>query len=226
MRVVAFRHTPLEDVGLIEQVLESRGISLEFADLCREDALVPDIEDAAGLVFMGGPMSANDEFDYLRREQEWIARAADEHKPVLGVCLGAQLIARTLGARVYRNQVKEVGWFDIHKTDAAERDPLFSRMRETETVFHWHGETFDLPRGAEWLAYSEACRHQAFRVGEGIYGLQFHLEMTPEMITDWCTHDAACGDKREASGPIDAHQNTRRTAELAEAMFGEWCRLL
>jgi GMP synthase (glutamine-hydrolysing) len=226
MRVVAFRHVPFEDLGLIHASLEERGLAVEFADLYREGAALPDVSNAAGLIFMGGPMSANDDLPYLRQELQLIRQAVVRAQPVLGVCLGAQLIAKALGARVYRNPVKEIGWFDIHLTDAARQDALFAGLEGTETVFQWHGETFDLPAGAVWLAQSDGCRNQAFRVAANVYGLQFHLEVTPEMIADWCTQDANCGDVRELTSPIDPHCNATHLAHLSRLVFGRWCALL
>ena len=122
--------------------------------------------------------------------------------------------------------MKEIGWFDIHMTSAAAADPLFAGIAGPETVFHWHGETFDLPRGSLLLARSERCEHQAFRAGANVYGLQFHLEVTPEMVADWCRQDANCGDVRELDGPIDAHANAERLRELARTVFGRWCGLV
>jgi hypothetical protein len=99
-------------------------------------------------------------------------------------------------------------------------------LREAETIFHWHGETFELPPGAELLASSDACRNQAFRAGNRIYGLQFHLEVTPAMIAEWCREDEACGDARELTQPIDPYTHAVRSGELAQLVFGRWCALL
>jgi GMP synthase-like glutamine amidotransferase len=184
------------------------------------------IGEAAGLIFMGGPMSANDDLPYLRAELALIEQAAQAGVPILGVCLGSQLIAKALGARVYRNRVKEIGWYPVSWTPAAASDPLFAGLAAPETVFHWHGETFDLPPGAEWLARSEACAHQAFRVGANVYGLQFHLEVTPEMIADWVAQDQNCHDVRELDAPIDPHANAPRLRELASLVFCRWADLL
>ncbi len=226
MRVVVFRHVPFEGLGLIGPVLDARGIDIEFVDLYREDAVFPDIREAAGLIFMGGPMSVNDDLPYQRRELTCIREAAERRQPVLGICLGAQLIAKALGARVYRNATKEIGWFDIHLTEAGQSDPLFAGLDPTEMVFHWHGETFDLPEGATWLAYSERCRHQAFRANENILALQFHFEVTPEIIADWCEQDANCGDVRELEAPIDPRRNAPRLAQISNIVFARWCALL
>jgi GMP synthase-like glutamine amidotransferase len=226
MRVLAFRHVPFEGVGLIAPALEERGLSLEYVDLYCPQAKLPEIADAAGLIFLGGPMSVNDPLPYLKLESDFIVQALERKQPVLGICLGSQLIARALGSRVYRNPQKEIGWFDIHLTEAASNDALFSSVNSSETVFHWHGETFDLPPGATHLAYSEACRNQAFRFGPNVYGLQFHLEVTPEMIADWCTQDENCGDVRELDAPIDSWLHAERLARLSPSVFGRWCDLL
>ena len=226
MLVIAFRHVPFEDLGRIADALAAHQVECEYADLYRDRASPPDADAAAGLIFMGGPMSVNDDLPYLRREEEFIRRAVAQGKPVLGVCLGAQLIARSLGARVYRNPAKEIGWFEIELAPAAADDGLFRGLPVRETVFHWHGETFDLPPGAVLLASSERCRHQAFRVGSSVYGLQFHPEVTPEMIADWFRQDANCGDLREIDAPIDPSLYASRLAELSRTLFGRWCGLL
>jgi len=226
MHVLVFRHVAFEGLGLIGAVLEERGISYEYVDLYRDPGAEPAFDSAHGYVFMGGPMSANDDLPYVLREIGLIQDAVAAGKPVLGVCLGAQLIAKALGARIYRNHVKEVGWAPVYWTEAARHDPLFEGLREPETVFHWHGETFDLPAGAEWLAWSDDCRHQVFRAGTGVYGLQFHLEVTPEMIAGWLTEDENAGDVRELTAPVDPRANAVRLAELSALVFGRWAGLL
>jgi GMP synthase-like glutamine amidotransferase len=226
VRVVAFRHVPFEGLGHIQKALEERGITIEFADLYQVGSEAPETETAAGLIFMGGPMSVNDGLPYLEQEIEYIRRAAHNGQPVLGVCLGAQLAAKAMGARIYRNPATEIGWFDIHPTNAAREDSLFHGFSDSETVFHWHNETFDLPPDAELLASSERCLHQAFRVGSHIYGLQFHLEVTPEMIDDWCRQDANCGDVRELDSLPDPCHNAARLLELSRQVFGAWVNLL
>ena len=221
MRVVAFRHVPFESAGRLEPVLLHYGIQLEYCDLYRLGP-EPDLEDAAGLIVLGGPMSMNDDLPWLRREQRLVERTIAAGKPVLGICLGAQLLAQSLGEKVYRNQQCEIGWFKIYFTDTARQDDLFAGLDREETVFHWHGETFDLPAGSDLLAWSAVCRNQAFRHGK-VYGLQFHLEVTPEMVADWCRQDENCGDVRELSTLPDPAYNENRLGELSRLIFGRWC---
>jgi GMP synthase (glutamine-hydrolysing) len=223
-KVLALRHVPFENLGLIADSLTAYGVDCEYADL--QEGGDADLLGAGGLIIMGGPMSANDDMPYLRRELELIGEAASAGLPILGVCLGAQLIAKALGARVYRNPVKEIGWFEVQWTEAAARDRLHQGLSGTETVFQWHGETFDLPPEAELLASSEACRNQAYRVGSNIYGLQYHLEVTPDMIADWLQQDANCGDVHEIVEPVDPYAHADRLKELATLIFGRWRGLL
>ena len=226
MRVLAFRHVPFEHLGAIADALDAAGIDYEYADLFENPSAPVPVDEAGGLVFMGGPMSVNDDLAYLRREEHLIRDAVARGTPVLGICLGSQLIAKALGARVYRNAVKEIGWYAVSFTPDASADPLFAGLREPETMFHWHGETFDLPEGATWLAYSEHCRNQAFRIGANVYGLQFHPEVTPEMISCWCKEDANEGDMRELDHVIDPEAHAERMAKLATTIFGRWCLLV
>jgi GMP synthase (glutamine-hydrolysing) len=226
VRVLVFRHTPADDLGLIASALDAQGILREYADLYAEPSAESLVSEADALIFMGGPMSANDDHPYIRREIQYIRDASERGQMVLGVCLGAQLIAKALGAGVHANGVKEIGWASVTFTRAAANDPLFAGLHDAEMIFHWHGETFELPAGAELLASSSACRHQAFRVGNSIYGLQFHLEVTPAMIAEWRRDDEACGAAREATQPIDPYAHAMRSGELARLVFGRWCALL
>jgi GMP synthase-like glutamine amidotransferase len=225
MRVLAFRHVPFEGLGLIEPALRTRHIEVDYADLYQAGAPPPDIGPYDALIFLGGPMSVNDDLPFLHREMEFIRQAIARRQPILGICLGAQLIARALGAAVRRNSAKEIGWYGLHFAEAAAGDRLFDGL-SMETVFHWHGETFDLPPGAELLASSGLCRNQAFRAGDRVYGLQFHLEVTPRMIADWCVQDENCGDVRELEPAIDPYFNASCMAALSARVFGNWCEML
>ncbi len=226
IRILAFRHVPFEGAGLIAPALESQSVQIDYVDLYRDFSACPDPAAYSGLLFLGGPMSVNDDLPYIHRERETIVTAVARRQPVLGICLGSQLIAQALGARVYRNAGKEIGWYPVHFAEAAAQDPLLRGVASHQEIFHWHGETFDLPPGAVHLAWSEACRNQAFRVGNLIYGFQFHLEVTPAMIADWCTQDENCGDVRELQAPLDPERNRESLSQLSQLVFGRWGTLL
>ena len=183
MRAHAFLHVSFEDLGTIEALLLEKGYDITYTRFYEEEAIVPNVEEVDFLIVMGGSMSVNDEaiHPWLRLEKEWIRRMIEAGKPVLGICLGVQLIASALGSLVYRNKDKEIGWFPIASTGNVLDDAVFHFPKSLE-VFHWHGETFDLPKNALWLAKSEACAHQAFQIGRRVIGMQCHLEMTTHSI--------------------------------------------
>jgi GMP synthase-like glutamine amidotransferase len=179
MRAHYLQHVPFEGLGSIEPWLKAAGFEITNTRLF-ESAKLPDLKKIDLLVVMGGPMSVNDEetFPWLISEKRFIREAIHLETPVLGICLGAQLIASTMGARVYRNRVKEIGWFPIYGT--LSNDASFFSFPQSMNVFHWHGDTFDLPPGATQLAKSDGCENQAFQLGRSVVGLQFHLETTPD----------------------------------------------
>jgi len=180
MRVHVIQHVAFEGPGAIGEWARERGHAVATTGQWSGAAL-PKSADFDFLVIMGGPMSANDDaqFPWLAPEKKLIAEALEAPKAILGVCLGAQLLASVLGARVYKNQDKEIGWFPVRLTPEACASALRDLPR-TLTVLHWHGETFDLPEGAVRLASSEACLNQAFEFQGRALGLQFHLEVGPE----------------------------------------------
>ena len=179
LRAHWFQHVPFEGLGQIEPWLRRAGFEISCTHFF-ESPHLPDPAAVDFLVVMGGPMSVNDEaiYPWLADEKEFIRRFLATGKPLLGICLGAQLIANALGARVYANREKEIGWFPIEGLPPPEHSRTF-RFPAKADVFHWHGETFDLPPGAIHLARSQACENQAFQIGAAI-GLQFHLEITLE----------------------------------------------
>ena len=196
MKAHYLQHVPFEGLGSIETWLQSMRADVSVTRLFEEPAL-PDPADVDLLVIMGGPMSINDEAGYpwLAAEKEFIRSVIEKDKAVIGICLGAQLIAGAMGAAVYPNKEKEIGWFPIagETTDGAEESFLFPQEL---LVFHWHGETFDLPDGAMRLAGSTACENQAFQLGRQVIGLQFHLETTPDTARDLVHH---CRDELQPS---------------------------
>lgn len=182
--VIIFRHVDCEGPGYLAEVLRARAIPFE---LVRVDAgePVPEAPAAAGLVFMGGPMSVNDDLPWVHQELALIRRAVGAGVPVLGHCLGGQLIARALGAEVGPNPVKEIGWHPIATVEAAAGAPWIAGVAAELEGFHWHGETFALPDGASHLFASDHCAHQGFALGSGVLALQFHVEMTAELVREW-----------------------------------------
>lgn len=185
------QHVPFEGLGSIEAWLQDAGFTISSTGFFANEQL-PAVEAIDFLVIMGGPMSVNDEVElpWLVAEKAFIRAVIDAGKPVLGICLGAQLIVNALGAKVYPNSKKEIGWLPI--SGVPTNVPGVFQFPAASTVFHWHGETFDLPAGAVHLARSTGCEHQAFQWGSSVIGLQFHLETTPKSARAII---AACGDE-------------------------------
>lgn len=189
MRAHYFQHVPFEGLGAIESWLRVRGWEIGCTRFYAGE-LPPSPDAIDFLIVMGGPMSVNDEarHPWLVEEKRFIAEALRAGRPVLGVCLGAQLMASVLGARVTPQRDREIGWLPLEGVAARDAFPF----PEATTVFHWHGETFDLPEGGKLLARSEACAHQAFQWGQRAVGLQFHMETTPVTAYALCEH---CADE-------------------------------
>lgn len=183
MRLHYLQHEPIETPGNILKWAEEHGFSVSHTRLYLEEDF-PGLDGLDWLVVMGGAISANDESKYrwLISEKKFLEQAIDSDKKVLGVCLGAQLVASVLGARVFPNTYRELGWFPVQLTSAGLNDPVCRNIPSKIDLFHWHGETFDLPSGAIHLAKSEACANQAFRYGENVLAWQFHPEVTYEMV--------------------------------------------
>lgn len=181
LRLHYLQHVPFEGLGHIRAWAEDAGAAIT-ATRFDQDQPLPKTDAFDLLVVMGGPMSTHESkrYPWLARELPFIRDAIDGGKAVLGICLGAQLIAAALGARVYPNEQREIGWFDIERTEAAAGQSIVNCLPPRMKVFHWHGDTFDLPAGALRIARSAACLNQGFVFGDRVVGLQFHLETTPD----------------------------------------------
>jgi GMP synthase (glutamine-hydrolysing) len=211
MKVHYLQHVSFEGIGSIEAWLTLRGAQVS-ATRFYAGVQLPHLDDFDWLIVMGGPMSVNDEqhYPWLVAEKRLIREAIAEHKVVLGICLGAQLIASAMGARVYPNTEPEIGWFPIERVSAAGTHPCAALLPMRCEVFHWHGETFDLPPGAVHLAQSPACTHQAFLLGQRALGLQFHLETTPASVQALIDH---CGAELTSGRYVQSAQEMLVLAE-------------
>ena len=182
--VTILQHVHCETPGIISDCLQSADIDTRWIRTFEGDPIPFSMEAQAGLIVMGGPMSVSDheQFPFLLEEQRLIEAALKDDKPVLGVCLGSQLLAATLGAEVKSGAQKEIGWHAITLAQGAASDALWKDLPQQFTAYHWHGDVFELPHEAVSLAYSELTACQGFRYGTNAYGILFHIEMTEKII--------------------------------------------
>ena len=184
-------HVPFEGLGCIEKWINQNNHTLSYTKFY-ENSNLPNSEEIDWLIVMGGPMSVGDlnEYPWLTEEKRFILQAIASGKTVIGICLGSQLIADVLGSRVYPNKQKEIGWFDIFSTVESSETSILNGFESKFPVFHWHGDTFDLPTRAIRLFESETCLNQAFLYKENVLGLQFHFEVTQESMKQMVIHGA------------------------------------
>jgi len=182
--LTVFRHISCEGPGYLAEVLERQAIPYRLIKIDANEPVPDSIEDSAGLVFMGGPMSVNDPLPWIEPELALIRMAQDRGLPVLGHCLGGQLIARALGGTISANPVTEIGWHPVRSASTAAADDWLRGIPAEPTLFHWHGETFSIPEGAELILENDNCVHQAFALGNTL-ALQCHVEMTAPMVSEW-----------------------------------------
>lgn len=205
MRIRCLQHVPFEGPAAIADWAAQRGHEIGITHLYAGDRLPPQ-GNFDRLVIMGGPMGIHDEADYpwLQSEKAFLRETIDAGKCVIGICLGAQLLADVLGAKVYRGPHKEIGWFPIELTDTATESSIFGHLPSRFDVFHWHGDTFDLPPGALHIAASEGCVNQAFLYDNRVLGLQFHMESTPASVAAIVEN---CGDEIVSAPYIQAAEH-------------------
>jgi len=233
-KLLVCQHVPYEPLGTLDPKLRSSGFRIRYVNFGRDPLARPSLGGYGGLVILGGPMNVDetDRHPHLETEIELVQEALDRRIPVLGICLGAQLIAKALGAAVRAGARKEIGWHDFSLTDEGRADPLLGHLSAEPRLFQWHGDVFDLPSEAIPLATSERCAHQAFRFGSHVYGFQFHLEVDEPLIERWLHVSAHRRDLEavaEEVGPEDIRRETReRIAGLQAAaarVFDELVRL-
>ena len=192
VRIHYLQHVAFEDLANIERWARSEGHAITRTRFHQRERL-PAVKEIDWLIILGGPMNVHDveRYAWLPREKAFIEEAIRQKKRVLGICLGAQLIADVLGAPIGRNPEREIGWFPVRRTPESAACPFFSVLPQEFHAFHWHGDTFDIPEGAQRLATSDACANQAFRYGERVLALQFHLETTRESVGRLVRHCVA-----------------------------------
>ena len=225
--VAIFRHSPTEGPGYLATYLQAHSLDWVLVKIDAGDPLPASVEAYSGLAFMGGPMSVNDELPWIAPASRLIRSAVQAGVPVLGHCLGAQLMSKALGGSVGPNPVKEIGWGEVEVADGGLAREWFGATRSF-LAFHWHGETFTLPPGASCIASNGHCRNQAF-VLERHLGMQCHVEMTPEMVRSWCASGAgeiarsACASVQGAE-EIQAHLQARAAAlnAVASRLYDRW----
>jgi GMP synthase (glutamine-hydrolysing) len=230
-QIIVLQHSPPEPLGLIEPPLRARGFVPVYVGSFRGEPVPETIADAAGLVVLGGPMGVyeQDRHPFLRKELALIKQAIAADLPVLGICLGSQLVAAALGAEVRPGPGKEIGWHEVKLTPAAADDAIFAQAPATFTSFHWHGDVFSLPRGAVPLAGSAKTEFQAYRHGRATYGLLFHAEVTSTIVTDMTT---AFADELNAEGIQvsavlgDLPTKVAALNRVGEQLFARWADLL
>jgi GMP synthase (glutamine-hydrolysing) len=185
-RILVFQHVAYEILGTLHPLLKKAGFRIRYANFGRRHHAI-EMNRYDGLVILGGPMGVYeaDRYPHLLDEIKAIQQALHDDKPILGICLGAQLIAAALGANVKRSPNREIGWYDVSLTEEGKRDPVLGELQSPERIFQWHQDSFEIPSEAVWLARSEACPQQAFRYGDKVYGFQFHLEVDEQMIERW-----------------------------------------
>lgn len=228
-KIIVLQHHPAETLGVIADALEAAALAWQYIRVHDGHPVPNEIRGAGGLIVMGGPQTVYqlDRYPYLRDEICLIENALKENKPVLGLCLGSQLLAAALGAKVYRGAEREIGWYPVRLSNAAKDDRLMRGLPAEFTAAHWHSDVFDLPSGAVALASSEKTSVQGYRYGDRAYGLLFHAEMTEEILSaliaefgDDLKRVGLDGDAILAAAPRYLPQlNT-----IGETIFDRWAR--
>jgi GMP synthase-like glutamine amidotransferase len=226
--VAIFRHSPTEGPGYFVTFLDRAALPWRLIEVDAGEAVPGSVDQFSGLVFMGGPMSVNDELVWIRPVLDLIQQAVAKDVPVLGHCLGGQLMSKALGGTVSRTPIKEIGWGEVHVAGVADARTWFDPECETFVTFHWHGETFSIPQGATPVLSGPWCQNQGFTLGPHL-GLQCHIEMTAELVRSWCENgeaEIACrpGPAVQSVERILADLDTRLAAlqAVADRVYARW----
>ena len=230
--ILIFRHVPHEGPGYLGDYLDRRGLRHRLVRVDRNDPVPESIAGIPALVFMGGPMSVNDPLPWIPKVLHLIKQAVDADVPVLGHCLGGQLISRALGGGITKNPVKEIGWLPVRRNDNPQARAWMGGLPGEFEVYHWHGETFSIPPGATRILASRDCANQAFAIGKTL-AFQCHVEMTAAMVRDWARTGAeeiaqarAAGAtatvQTEAEQCLDLEARVARMQRIADVFYDRW----
>lgn len=224
-----FRHISCEGPGYFASFLKNYNIPYQLVCIDAGETPPTQIDDISGLVFMGGPMSANDDLPWIHQELELIQRAVANNLPVLGHCLGGQFISKALGGIISANPVKEIGWLPVQKLANPQADDWLDGLIKENTLFHWHGETFSIPEGATPILKSQHCAHQGFVIGNTL-ALQCHVEITADMVREWATlyQDELSSPTETVQSLEDMVSNLDKRIEdlqnVADVLYRRWLR--
>ena len=219
-RILVFQHVAAEPLGTLDPLIRERGHRIRFVNFERQPDAEPNVDRYRGLIVLGGPMNVEDQAhrQHLRTELRAIERMLAQGKPVLGICLGAQLLAHALGSPVQRHDEPEIGWYGLKTTDAGRRDPVLAPVGDGMPVFQWHRYRFEVPQGASHLARTDGCEPQAFRYGDNAYGFQFHMEMDEPLIERWLANPAYQAELAELGPATDEAAIRAQTRQHIAAM--------
>jgi GMP synthase (glutamine-hydrolysing) len=232
--ILVLQHVAHEILGTLNPLLKQHGLRIRYVNFHRDPNAQPSLDGYNGLIILGGPMGVyeQDKHPHLKIELKLIEEALKKNIPVLGICLGAQMLAHVLKADVKKGEHKELGWHDVHLKECASKDPLFEHFKSTEKIFQLHGDFFEIPKSTEHLAFSKIFDGQAFRYGQKAYGMQFHLEVDAAMVNRWLnvraikedidsTHGLVTNEKIQA----DTALFIERSLSLSEKTFLEFIKL-
>ena len=219
-KILVFQHVPYEPLGTLDPLLKESGFRIRYVNFGRDPHVRPALDKYAALIVLGGPMNSDqiDHYPNLVTEVDIIREALEKDMSVLGICLGAQLLAKALGGSVSRNPVREIGWYDVELTPEGESDPVLSAFAPRQEVFQWHEDGISLPSGTAHLAQSPLSPVQAFRSGEHAYGFQFHLEVDSSLIERWLTVPENQAVLADEHGQIDPDRIRRQTSKSVDAL--------
>lgn len=229
-KILILKHIGIEGPGSIEEFFKNTAWGLKIVDLGKKEPLPDSLEGIGAIISLGGPMSVyeEDKYRFLQDEGELLKKSIQQEVPILGICLGAQLLARACGAKVKKAAVSEIGWNKVSLTKFGKNDPLFTALPNELEVFQWHEDTFEIPEGAVHLAASRVCLNQAFRSGKNAYGLQFHIEVTPEMVGSWIKRYAPKGcpavDARDML--VEAYRRRQAFEKQAGIIYLNFARVI